>query len=463
MQAVLVTWTSYITMLRQVATNVAASGAQLWAVGGPSSVSGVSGSLYKKLNFGYNSVWSRDYGPFGINQDTQRLAIIDPTYRHYASRRADDAIPCNVAKQFGMSCHTTDLILDGGNLMSDGHGNIFFTKRIYEWNRNMSKERVDELLKTYYGGKTLHAFDYASDNGYPADGTGHIDMFVKILGPCKVIVAQSDDAPFTAPLDKAAKYFGELECAPGKKYEVRRIPGWSNYGTWYTYTNSLIVNDRVLVPSYEGGQDEAAREIYNALRPDLQVVFIASDDSIGSGGSIHCITKEIPAVVAEEPLDPPPADSDEVKLSEVMVNPSCNADSSGEYVELYNPTANDIDVSGWVLASGADESVTLSGVVVPANGTALLCASSDVLQNGGLPCAFEWQGLSLDNGTDKVSLRDAGGAVIDELTWSQAGLVKAPEGASLVRSFTDGQAGSWTAATAPMSMSCGDAGSPGSL
>jgi len=467
MQAVLVTWTSYITMLQDVATNVAASGAQLWAVGGPARISGVDAALYRQLSFGYNSVWSRDYGPVGVDQDAARIAIVDTTYRHYASRRSDDAVPCNVAKAFGMSCHSTELILDGGNLMSDGRGSLFFTRRLYEWNSGLTKERVDTILKTYFGAKTLHVFDYAANGGSPADGTGHIDMFAKIIGPCKVIVAQTKDTPFAAPLDKAAKYFSELECTPGTLYEVRRVPGWYRSGTWYTYTNSLMVNDRALVPGFEGGQDDAARAAYLALRPDIKVVFIPSDDSITSGGAIHCITKEIPevmpALVEPDPSSPTPATDGEVRLSEVMINPACNADAVGEYVELYNPGAQDIDLSGWALSAGAAGSATLAGVVVPAGGTAVVCASSDVSRNGGLPCAYEWSGLSLDNGAGSVTLSKPSGVVADELRYGGANEVSAPSGASLARTFTDGQPDGWQMARATIVGGCGDLGSPGAL
>ncbi len=297
-QAVVMTYAYFTDLLDDIARNAAAAGDQVWMVGGPASIDGVPADKYKALDFAYDSVWARDYGPFGIDQVTGSIAITDTTYRHYLVRTADDAIPCEIAGYAGVSCYTTKLILDGGNIMSDGQGNVFVTKRIYVWNSSISEAEVDQLLHDYMGATKVHKFDYAVNNkGGPADGTGHIDMFAKIVAPCKVIVAQTDSDDFVAPLEAAANYFANLECAPGQNYEVFRVPGYYTGGTWYTYTNSLITNDYVLVPGYKNGDDAFAKSVYEQALPGYTVVMMPSDDIIKLGGSVHCVTKEIPVYV----------------------------------------------------------------------------------------------------------------------------------------------------------------------
>ncbi len=307
-RAVVVTWAAYTSMLQRIAASVASSGAMVWAVGGPSKITGVAADKYQALSFPYDSVWSRDYGPFGIDEATGELGIVDPTYRHYAYRTNDDAIPCKVAGFAGASCYSSSLILDGGNFLTDGQGNLFMTSRTYDWNSHIAKDQVDKLLKDYFGIKRIYLFDYAqSSPGTPADGTGHIDMFVKLLAPCKVLVAQATAAPFADPLDRAAELFSKLTCPEKRPYEVYRIKGWASGGTWYTYTNSLIVNKTVIAPSYASGDNEAARQIYQSALPDYTITMIPSDSSITSGGSIHCVTKEIPLVTPSAPNQPPQA------------------------------------------------------------------------------------------------------------------------------------------------------------
>jgi len=95
-----------------------------------------------------------------------------------------------------------------------------------------------------------------------------------------------------------AEYFNNLQCDDSENgfYEVYRIEGWYDYEefVWYTYTNSLIVNGIVIVPDYWAGDNEAAMNTYRQSMPDYQVVSLNTDDSIVYGGSIHCLTRDIP-------------------------------------------------------------------------------------------------------------------------------------------------------------------------
>jgi hypothetical protein len=114
------------------------------------------------------------------------------------------------------------------------------------------------------------------------------------------VVAETTGEPYHTPLEDAADYFAALECAPGQNYQVHRIEGWDDWGTWYTYTNSLLVNDTVIVPGYASGDDQAARQVYQAALPGHTVVTVNSDDSIWSGGAIHCVAKELPEVASAQ-------------------------------------------------------------------------------------------------------------------------------------------------------------------
>lgn len=296
MQGVVMAWTDYETMLQQISQYVAQAGAQVWMIGGPSSLSGVPAAQYRRLSFSFDSVWTRDYGPVGIQESTGALGIVDPVYRHYATRPEDDRVPCRVAQEAGAACYATSLILDGGNYMTDGRGNVFVTERIYDWNESLTRAQVNHLLLDYFGARTLHVFAYAKDAwGEPADGTGHIDMFVKLLPDCKVMVAQTQEAPYASVLEAAAGYFASLECLPGRFYEVHRVAGWTRSGAWYTYTNALFVNQTLILPSYSSGDNAAARAAFQSALPGYTVALVNADASIRAGGAIHCVTEQIPA------------------------------------------------------------------------------------------------------------------------------------------------------------------------
>ncbi|OFZ46501.1 MAG: hypothetical protein A2381_02215 [Bdellovibrionales bacterium RIFOXYB1_FULL_37_110] len=298
-KAVVLGWSGYTSMLLEIAKAAGSEGnAEIWVLSGPDSIPAIPADKHIKLPCPLNTVWMRDYGPFGITESTNSLGVVDSVYRHYAYRRLDDQVPTCIAHEQNIDVFAMNLILDGGNLLVDRHGNLFMTKRTYDWNNTKTKEEVDNLLMEYFKVKKIHALDYAGYPNYPADGTGHIDMFVKLLNDDTVLIAESENEPFKSNGQKAFEYFKGLKTPSGGDYKILRIKGWSRSGTWYTYTNSLIVNNVVLVPSFSAysNENQKAIGIYQEGMPNVKVQLINSDSSISAGGAIHCVTQLIPAI-----------------------------------------------------------------------------------------------------------------------------------------------------------------------
>ena len=295
--AVIVGWAGYTNMLTPIAQAVAGPGAaKIWAAAGPTSIAGVPDGSYSRINIRINSVWARDYGPFGISASQNKAGIVDMVYRHYKYRVYDDAVPANLGKVKGLDVYGSDLILDGGNVMVDSAGNLFMTMRTYAWNAGMSRDQVDSALKRYFNVKNIHTFEYAGYPGEPADGTGHIDMFMKLLDDHTVLVSTAETEPFKSNSEKAIAFFKGRKAPDGEPYKVITVKGWMESRIWYTYTNSLIVNDAVVIPSYRGRSREnaEAKAAYESGMRNVTVVQVASDYSIRAGGSIHCMTQVIP-------------------------------------------------------------------------------------------------------------------------------------------------------------------------
>ncbi len=300
--AVVVGWAGYTDMLSGIARAVTGPGrAQLWAVAGPSSISGVPASKYSKVPLRINTVWMRDYGPFGISEDGTP-GIVDTIYRHYQYRRDDDALPSALAKTKGIESFAMPIILDGGNLMVDSKGDLFMTKRTYIWNSGKSESEVNSALKSYFGVKNIYTFEYAGYPGEPADGTGHIDMFMKLLNDHIVLIATAETEPFKSNAEKAMAFFQGRKAPDGQMYKIVTVKGWED-NAWFTYTNSLIVNNVAIIPSYSGHPEgeAAAKAAYESA--GLTVAPVNSDDSIMAGGSIHCTTQLIPVLPSKAAVD----------------------------------------------------------------------------------------------------------------------------------------------------------------
>ncbi|MFW7377394.1 MAG: agmatine deiminase family protein [Oligoflexus sp.] len=293
--SVVMTYSGYGSFLAAIARHVADAGVQVLMVGGPSRLNNVNPAYYRSVNLAANSVWVRDYGPMAVNEKTNERILIDPIYRHFQTRVNDDRLPTNIASLLGENVQPLPIIMDGGNMMVDGQGRLFMTERTYDWNAGRwTRQEVDEILKRTLGVREVYALPYARRGSGPADGTGHIDMFAKLLDACTVVVAETQSEPYRRVLEQAASFFASLPCEDGGTFEVYRVAGWSAGGVWYTYTNSLIVNDTIIIPGYAAGNDQEAVRTYQEAAPWAKVKVVNSDDPIRYGGAVHCTTRELP-------------------------------------------------------------------------------------------------------------------------------------------------------------------------
>jgi len=93
-----------------------------------------------------------------------------------------------------------------------------------------------------------------------------------------------------------------------------------------------------------------------------------------------------------------------------------------EFIELYNRTVVDIDISDWLLSdeSTFDAPTTLpEGTIIPANGYLILCKTTQVETWGIFGTAIGVTSFpSLNNSEDVFRLQDAFGNIIDEVAYS---------------------------------------------
>ena len=74
------------------------------------------------------------------------------------------------------------------------------------------------------------------------------------------------------------------------------MPPSRNSGAYPSYTNSLIVNDLVIVPVYDQQRQyemEAIEAYRQALSNTYEVTLINADKIIEMGGAVHCTTMGI--------------------------------------------------------------------------------------------------------------------------------------------------------------------------
>ena len=252
------------------------------------------------------SIWIRDYFPFYIYEDGMR-AIID----HPAGGQTELAE--TVADEFDFSMYYLDLMHQGGNHISDGNGMGFCSSNIYEHNPGSPESVIRTKFQEFFGIDSLVVVEPMA-----GDGTGHIDMFCKLLNDTLFVVGEYATPEDSYPgdydlLNDLADYLETIQNLDGRDFRVERLPmppftyGGPAGTINYTYTNSLIINDKVLVPIYGFYSDGDALEIYSELMPGYDIIGIDSTYIIQYWGAIHCITNshysENPLIVFHDPLE----------------------------------------------------------------------------------------------------------------------------------------------------------------
>lgn len=325
-QSVVVTWTSYSGILKQIVRAakaeceviiVCSSAATVEAYllnssyGGP--LEDLSNIVYLEQDF--NSVWVRDFGPETIYaNEVDSLLLLDWIYNR--PRPDDDILSDALGDYKGIAVYSTtqapfDLVHTGGNFMSDGFGTAFSSELVLEengsngeFNQTVRNEAgVDAMMQQFMG---IQPGRYVKMQQLLYDQINHIDMHMKLIDEETLLVGEfpvglSDgpriEANVQEILDNVPSVFDD-------PYRTLRVPMPSsvagNYppdASYRTYANNVFINGTVLVPTYRTEYDSTGLRILREALPGYNVVGIDCDNNdqniISASGAIHCITKTI--------------------------------------------------------------------------------------------------------------------------------------------------------------------------
>jgi agmatine deiminase len=222
-----------------------------------------------------DTYWTRDYGPWYIFDGLGNVGIVDHTYNR--PRPNDDVIPATLGAYLGQSVYALPLSHTGGNHMCDGVGTSMSSKLVYEENSSLTPAQVDAYMLQYLGN------DYVVWDKVETTGIHHIDCWAKFLDPGTILVKKvAPGDAFYANYNARADSMSHLMSAYGKPYNVIRV--YCPSGT--AYTNSLILNKKVLVPTFSTTWDDTALAIYRAAMPGYEVLGFTG--SWLSDDAIHC-------------------------------------------------------------------------------------------------------------------------------------------------------------------------------
>ncbi len=243
---------------------------------------GVNMDHVEFLITGTDTYWIRDYGPWFIINGDNEFGITDFNYNR--PRPNDDAVPGFCTNYFGINYYYMPLTTTGGNYMTDGHGISVSTDLVWEENPGLTHQQINDLVYDWLGIETYHVVPDV--NG---EYIKHIDCWGKYLSPSQILIREvpASHSQYDE-IEAAVDYFESQPSCWGTNYDVPRV---------YTpndqpYTNSLIVNNKVLVPITGSSWDDEAIASYEAALPGYEVLGFTG--SWYSTDALHCRTKGVP-------------------------------------------------------------------------------------------------------------------------------------------------------------------------
>ena len=340
-----------------------------------------------------NSFWYRDCGPICFYYgDQDSVAMMD--FEYYPGRALDDSLPSLIYRQMNIPNYINTIEWEGGNCLVDGAGFLLSSDAIYEnnndsygqltWNGRdistinySSKPRLTQtqtrrILGSLLGQRETHILPAYRYDG----GTGHIDLYADMCEENGFVFSVMPNAyrnwtdfrTGSRNIDSLCSYTSLFD----RPYYQTSIPfpskdngtnftNQNEYNNQYTrtYSNHTFVNNLILQPCFSAvvnGEPSAIWDRNNieqlkAAYPGYTIYPVDVRDFDGSGGAIHCVTKQIPAdnpvrILHKSIVGCANALQDEVPVSAIITNRSgiehaeCIYRINGGEWETVNLTAN---------------------------------------------------------------------------------------------------------------------------
>jgi agmatine deiminase len=195
------------------------------------------------------------------------------------------------------------VVLEGGGIDVDGEGTLLATRECLldgklARNRKLGQAGTEVALNAYLGVRKVLWLD----RGIAGDDTsGHVDDFVRFVGPGRVVLCREPNArdPNHAVLAAAAASLRGARDAAGRRLDVVSLP--MPEALYYgrerlpaSYANFYVGNSVVLVPTFNDVSDREALGILGELFPTRKVVGVHAVDLVLGLGTIHCSTMQEP-------------------------------------------------------------------------------------------------------------------------------------------------------------------------
>ena len=258
-----------------------------------------------------NRSWMRDSGPIIVKNGSKREALNFNFngWAKYKNFQLDKFVPSKVAEALKIPLTQVTykgkpVIVEGGAIETNGKGTLITSEEclmhptIQVRNSNFTKADYEAVFKEYLGITNVIWLG----NGIEGDDThGHIDDLCRFVNENTVVTiveSNTKDCNYK-PLQDNLKRLQNAKLENGKPLNIIQLPMpkriiFDGLVLPASYANFLILNNCVLVPTFNDTNDRIALNILAECFPNREIIGINAIDLIWGFGTLHCLSQQIP-------------------------------------------------------------------------------------------------------------------------------------------------------------------------
>ena len=184
----------------------------------------------------------------------------------------------------GISCRSTNLVIDGGNMVPCGPY-IVMTDKVFSENR---KKKDDADFKAILESELGHPVVIIPWTPHEDDVYGHSDGFIKWCGDNRILMGNHGDCypEEAASIRRILESYG-FEVTEMRFKDKVSLP----YDLNWAYINFLQVGKNIIMPKFNIEEDAIAQQYIQEAFPDCCIRQIEMAEEIAKeGGALHCLS-----------------------------------------------------------------------------------------------------------------------------------------------------------------------------
>ncbi len=258
-----------------------------------------------------NRSWMRDSGPIIVKNGSKREALNFNFngWAKYNNYLLDKHVPEKVSSFLNIPLTNVTykgkpVIVEGGAIDTNGKGTLLTTEEcllhpnIQVRNPNFTKADYEAVFKEYLG---ITNVIWLGDGIEGDDTHGHVDDLARFVNEDTIVtILENDPKDHNYKLlQDNLKRLQNAKLENGKSPKIVTLPmpkriDFEDLRLPASYANFLILNNCVLMPTFNDSNDRIALNILADCFPDREIIGISAVNLIWGFGTLHCLSQQIP-------------------------------------------------------------------------------------------------------------------------------------------------------------------------